>query len=138
MLTFSKVGRGSLQNKMHPNWKALSTIDFPRKTFVRPTENTIQGSAESRAANFSVSSGDEVRKFYEEVLSIESSVKQEEEKPKNLRRERRRTHRKQFIRVKSEFKEKTEVDLSVMNKAFVAAQNDDLVSVTLNVDNNLT
>jgi len=56
-------------------------------------------------------------------------LKQEEkEKPKDLMHERRKSNRKQLVRVKSEFREKVEVDVAVMNKAFVAAQNDELVS----------
>jgi hypothetical protein len=119
---------------MHPNWKLLATVDFPRKVFVQSTGNSDPAPAEHRAAKKSGSSGEEVRQFYEEVLASGSSVKQEE--TKTLRPEPRKSTRKKFLRVKSEFLESTELDQSLLRKAFVAAQNNDSVRLSFDLIEN--
>ena len=113
---------------MHPNWKALSTVDFPRKIFVRQTENPEKSPSETRSAGNGKCRGDETRKFYEEVLSTESEpvLKQEATSPIS-RSERRKRNR--LVKVKEEFREKKEVDRNDFRNALIAAQNDDLVKM---------
>jgi hypothetical protein len=109
---------------MHPNWKALSTVDFPRKIFVRPTENPNKALTETRSTESVESRGDEIRKFYEEVLSSESEPILKQENRSTSKPERRK--RDLSVKVKEEFREKKEVE-----NAFMAAQNDDLVKILL-------
>jgi hypothetical protein len=114
---------------MHPNWKALSTVDFPRKIFVRPTENPNKALTETRSTESVESRGEEIRKFYEEVLSSESEPILKQENRSTSKPERRK--RDLSFKVKEEFREKTEVDRNDLRNAFMAAQNDDLVKILL-------
>ena len=116
---------------MNPDWKSTSAsaIDFPRKVFVKSTENAANSGrpAQTRPDRPDIFRGDEARKFYEEVCSSEPSLKQNG--PETARPERRTSARSSGLRVRPEFREPSSVDQSLLRRAFVAAQNDDLVSI---------
>ena len=118
---------------MHPNWKALSTVDFPRKQFVRPTEPEKTARDLKECSNVGESTGDEVRDFYESVLASEAEdrpIKQEKilnpQQPSKIRNSK--------FRVKNELSEQLKgepEDPTAFQKAFFAAQNNDEASASL-------
>ena len=113
---------------MHPNWRALSTVDFPRKQFVRPTEPDKPTRDLKQSSNKGESTGDEVRDFYESVLASEAEdrpIKQE-----RVSNPRPSKYRASKFRVKSEFPDQMKTDAehpTAFQKAFFAAQNNDEV-----------
>ena len=62
---------------MHPNWKALTTINFAYKKFVKASdpndENALTNEIEPCQQK---QSGEEIQKFYEDVIK-ESVIKKE-------------------------------------------------------------
>ena len=113
---------------MHPNWKALSTVDFPRKQFVRPAKPEKTARDLKQCSNQGESTGDEVRDFYESVLASEAEDRPiKQEKVSNPRPSKNRTSK---FRVKNEFSDQLKAepeDPTAFQKGFFAAQNNDEV-----------
>jgi hypothetical protein len=114
---------------MHPNWKALSTVDFPRKQFVRPTEPDKRARDVKQCSSKNKVTGDDVRNFYESVLASEAEGRPiKQEKDSNSRTSKKNRTTKSGGRVKNEFSDQLEPeDPTAFHKAFFAAQINDEV-----------
>ncbi|XP_059613863.1 G patch domain and ankyrin repeat-containing protein 1 homolog [Phlebotomus argentipes] len=71
---------------MHPNWKALATVDFKRKIFVRESEPSTSKHEEKTEKTREINceyTGSEVKEFYEAVTQeVEKKDKEIEKLPK--------------------------------------------------------
>ncbi len=109
---------------MHPNWKALSTVDFPRKQFVRQSENPSDPTSKPSTSNGdNGSNGDEVRQFYESVLESETEHRTIKKEPDYffVSPEPHKRKRPKLI-------EDRNLDRHAIQQAFIAAQNDNVVA----------
>ena len=114
---------------MHPNWKALLTVDFPRKQFVRQSENPSDPASRRYASNGdNVSNGDDVRQFYESVLATETEHRTIKKEPDYFIQSPEPHKRKRSKLKQEKLKEDLNLDQNVIHQAFIAAQNDDLVT----------
>ncbi len=112
---------------MHPNWKALSTVDFPRKQFVRQSENPSDPTSKQSTSNGdNGSNGDEVRQFYESVLESETEHRTIKKEPDYFFVSPE-LHKRKRSKLKEE-KEDRNLDRHAIQQAFIAAQNDNLVA----------
>lgn len=122
---------------MHPNWRALSTVDFPRKQFVRPTEPDKPARDLKECPAKGESTGDEVRDFYESVLATEAEDRPIKQERFSSPQPTRNRNSKSF-RIKEEFleqpKSEPEEDPTAFHKAFFAAQNNDEVRIGSKVE----
>ena len=117
---------------MHPNWKALSTVDFQRKLFVRQTENPNDSASTRSAENGDdVSNGDEVRQFYESVLATETEHRTIKKEPDHFFPDP--TPRKRSKLNGEKLEEARNLDENTIRQAFIAAQDDDLVTCLSNI-----
>jgi hypothetical protein len=114
---------------MHPNWKALSTVDFPRKQFVRQSENPSDPTSKPSTSNGdNVSNGDEVRLFYESVLESETEHRTIKKEPDYFFVSPE-PHKRKRSRLKEEKSEEDRnLDRNALQQAFIAAQNNNLVA----------
>lgn len=67
---------------LHPNWKALSTVDFPWKRFVREGCSQTEDNIETRKVTGNCLTGEEAKRIYEEVVGSDLSF---EDKPTTSR-----------------------------------------------------
>ncbi|GAB0090380.1 G patch domain and ankyrin repeat-containing protein 1 homolog [Sergentomyia squamirostris] len=59
---------------MHPNWRALATVDFPRKIFVKESINNSTIECKKVWEVSSAKSGKEAKEFYDEIIQDESKT----------------------------------------------------------------
>lgn len=56
---------------LHPNWRSLSTVDLPWKTFVREGESHVQQKEKTAPVLNQILTGDEAKRLYEEIVKVE-------------------------------------------------------------------
>ena len=67
-------------DKLHPNWRALASVPFNRKIFVKGTSEVFEAEAKakkSKELQISQEKGCEARNFYESVLNEPSTSKKQ-------------------------------------------------------------
>ena len=75
----------------HPNWVALATTSFPRKVFVRATA-LAESEVKRKQAKLDGErklKGSEVKDFYEDILSSESSASRDKIEAESEQRKRK-------------------------------------------------
>lgn len=82
----SDESQSDLTAHLHPNWRALATVNFKRKIFVKSAEIEIQKSEK----NFETLEVDSASEFYQEVLQMPSTSSETSTKsPKRLPRKKK-------------------------------------------------
>jgi len=73
---------------MHPNWKALTTVNFTYKKFVKATDLSGENAVDNEKVPYEQKqSGEEIQKFYEDVIK-ESVIKKEKIKCEKIKIEK--------------------------------------------------
>lgn len=109
-----------MAEQFHPNWRALATVPFQRKVFVRASNEDIEKKAEAEAKARKQLVGSEVRAFYESVTSEPPSKKAKTISTKDI---------KIVVAKKQEDAAATSFHVRESD-LFRAAQNDDIDYVT--------
>ena len=97
----------------HPNWRALASVSFHRKVFIKANEETSEKAKKNQQVQKRQLQGTEAKAFYQSVLDSEPEVHQKVKRPKKIPKEQKVS---QF-----NFRQ---------NDLFKAAQNDDIDFVT--------
>jgi len=113
---------------MHPNWKALTTINFTYKKFVKASDIGGENAATNQNKDIKLQkqSGEEIQKFYEDVIQ-ESVIKKEKIKCENVKIEKSENNKSEdYILIDDS--EEDEADLSIIDldcdrKLLTASQN---------------